>query len=86
MHVGERPLHRPDHLGDRHLGGVPGQPVAAVGAALAADDAGSTELREDALQEAHRDPWAVAIASPFIGTRAPCTLAWAASSAPARTA
>ena len=32
-----------------------GQPVAALGAALAAHDPGGAQLREDVLQERHRD-------------------------------
>ena len=51
-----RPLDGPDDVGDRHLGGRTRQPVAAVGAALAADDPGAPELGEDALEEPDRDP------------------------------
>ena len=40
LHTHERALYRPDHLGEVDLVGRPGQPVAALGTALAADHSG----------------------------------------------
>ena len=53
--AGERPLDRPDHVGDRDLGRRLGEPKAALGAAVAAHDSGVAELAEDVLQEVERD-------------------------------
>ena len=54
--VGERPLDRADHVGDRDLGGVAGEPVAALGAAPRLDQARVLELEQDVLEELQRDP------------------------------
>ena len=55
LDVGDRPLDRADEVGDRHLVGRTGQPVAALGAAAGADDAGVLELEQDVLEELQRD-------------------------------
>ena len=49
-HVGQRALDGTDHVGDRDLRRRAGEPVAAVGATLAADDARPTQLRQDVLE------------------------------------
>ena len=55
LDVGDRALDGADDLGDRHLVGRPGQPVAALGAAAGADDAVVLELEQDVLEELQRD-------------------------------
>ena len=55
LDVGDRALDRAHDVGDRHLVGGPGQPVAALGAAAGADDAGVLQLQQDVLEELQRD-------------------------------
>ena len=55
LHVGDRALDGADDIGDRHLLGRPGQPVAALGAAAGADDALVLELEQDVLEELQGD-------------------------------
>ena len=55
LDVGDRALDRADDVGDRHLVGRPGEPVAAFGAAAGADDALVLELEQDVLEELQRD-------------------------------
>src|SRR4051794_39882895 len=52
----ERPLDRADDVGDRDLRGGPVEPVAALGAALAAHEAGVAQVAQDVLEELQRDP------------------------------
>ena len=80
-HARERALDRADHVGDLDLVRRARQPVAALGAALAAHDPGVLELAEDVLQELERDALGLRERSPLIGP-SPA----AASSAAARTA
>jgi dye decolorizing peroxidase len=54
--AGERPLDGTDDVGDRDLPGLLGQPVAAVGAALTADDSRDSELGEDVLEKVEWNP------------------------------
>ena len=51
----ERALDRADDLRELDLLGGLGEPVATLGAALAAHDARAAQLREDVLEERHRD-------------------------------
>ena len=51
LHVGDRALDGADDVGDGHLVGRLGQPVAAFGAAAGADDALVLELEQDVLEE-----------------------------------
>ena len=44
-----------DHLGETDLLGGLGQPIAAVGATLARDDLGASQLEQDVLEELERD-------------------------------
>ena len=53
--VRERALDRADHVGDRDLGRVAGEPVAAAGAAPRLDQARVLELEQDVLEELQRD-------------------------------
>jgi hypothetical protein len=53
--VGDRALDRADDVGDRHLVGGTGEPVAALGAAAGTDDAGVLELEQDVLEELQRN-------------------------------
>ena len=55
LDVGDRALDGADDVGDRHLVGGPGQPVAALGAAAGADDAVVLELEQDVLEELQGD-------------------------------
>ena len=55
LDVGDRALDGAHDVGDRHLVGGPGQPVAALGAAAGADDAVVLELEQDVLEELQRD-------------------------------
>ena len=55
LDVGDRALDGADDVGDRHLVGRPGQPVAALGAAAGADDAVVLELEQDVLEELQGD-------------------------------
>ena len=48
-------LDRANDVGDRHLVGLAGEPVAALGATASAHDAGVLELQEDVLEELQRD-------------------------------
>ena len=50
-HARDRAFHDPDHVGDRDLRGRPGEAVAAVGAALARDEAAVAQVGEDVLEE-----------------------------------
>ena len=83
LDVGDRALDGADDLGDRHLVGGPGEPVAALGAAAGADDAVVLELEQDVLEELEGDVLglgkALALDRRFLGLAA-------ASSAAARTA
>src|SRR3954447_10033109 len=54
-HRRERPLDGADHVGDRDLRRRPVQPVAALGAALAAHETGVAQVAEDVLEELERD-------------------------------
>ena len=51
----DRPLDDADHVGDGDLRGRPREPVAAVGAPLARDEAAVAEVAEDVLEELVRD-------------------------------
>ena len=51
----DRPLDDADHVGDGDLCRWPREPVAAVGAALARDEAAVAEVGEDVLEELVRD-------------------------------
>ena len=55
MDVGDWALYGADDLGDRHLVGRSGEPVAALGAATGADDAVVLELEQDVLEELQGD-------------------------------
>jgi hypothetical protein len=54
-HRGERAVHGADHLADVDLIRAPGQPVAALGAALGAHDPGVPQVDQDVLEELQRD-------------------------------
>src|SRR5204862_496029 len=54
-HVRDRPLDRTHHLRHRDLLGRPREPVAALDASLAADDARVPEVAEDVLEELERN-------------------------------
>src|SRR3569833_516917 len=54
--VGERAGDRPDDLADGDGGGRPGQPVAALGAALGDDEVGTAQFAQNGLQEGQRHP------------------------------
>src|SRR4051812_34234621 len=54
-HRRERSLDRADDVGDRDLARRPVEPVAALGAALAADETGVAHVAEDVLEELQRD-------------------------------
>src|ERR1700730_5175019 len=47
----ERPVDRPDDVGQGDVARGPGQPEASVGATLAADQPGAAQLGEDGFQE-----------------------------------
>ena len=49
------PVDGPDDVGQRDLLGRPGQPEAAVGTALAADEPGPPQLGQDRFQELARN-------------------------------
>ena len=53
--AGQRALDGADDVGERHVVRLLGQPVAALGAALAADDARLPQVGEDVLEELLRD-------------------------------
>ena len=55
LDVGDRALDGADDVGDGHLVGRLGQPVAALGAAAGADDAVVLELEQDVLEELQGD-------------------------------
>ena len=52
----QRAVQGPDHLGQADLLGSSGEPVAALGAALAGHHPRSTQVRQDGSQEPRRDP------------------------------
>lgn len=52
---GQRPVHRADDAGQRDVLGAASHPVAALGAALAADESGLAHDGEDVLEELGRD-------------------------------
>ncbi len=54
-HGGQRSLDGADDVGDRHLLGPLGQPVAALGAPLAADQSALAQFAQDVLQVLDRD-------------------------------
>ena len=54
-HVRERAVDGANHVGDRDLCRRPGEPVAALCAALAADEAVVPKVAEDVLEELERD-------------------------------
>src|SRR5580704_12257778 len=53
-HLGQWPVQGTDHVGDRHVVGVAGEPVPALGAPLAGDDPGAPEVGQDRAEEAGR--------------------------------
>ena len=63
-HAHERPLDRADDLREVDLLGRLREPVAALGTALAAHHPGGAQLREDVLQERHRNALAWATCRP----------------------
>ena len=54
-HARDRAFDGPDHIRDRDLGRVAGEPVATVGAALASDETAVPQVGEDVLEELLRD-------------------------------
>src|SRR5205085_520480 len=67
--VRDRPLDRADHVRDADLLGRPREPVAALDAALRADEPRVPQLGEDVLEELERD---------FLRLRDPLALHWPA--------
>ena len=55
LDVRDRALDRADDVGDGHLGGRAGEPVAAFGAAAGADQALVLQLQQDVLEELQGD-------------------------------
>ena len=70
----QRPLDRPDHVGDRDRGAGPGQPVAPVATGATADQTVLAELGEDVAEEGPGIAWARASASFLIGDSSDCAL------------
>src|SRR4051812_7763386 len=54
-HEGDRPFHRADNLAERDLVRFAGEPVAALGAAYAFDQARPSEVEHDQLEIFGRD-------------------------------
>ena len=88
VHVGQRALDGADHVGHADLRGRASEPVATIGASLAADDRPTAAARRGCSRGTGRGcpgPWRWP--RPSSGARAPSEAACAAaSSAPARTA